>query len=343
MLIEQNILLSHFTTFKIGGTADYFCAVKNEEELKEAVFFAKQKKLPIFILGSGSNLLVSDSGFRGLVIKIEICGIEQKEFENGKVEITAGAGENWDNFVKMSVDKGFFGLENLSGIPGTVGGAIIQNAGAYGAETGNLISYVEVLDIEKMETKKLSKDNCRFGYRNSFFKTAEGKKLIILKAVFILESSGELDTEYKDIKKYIEELKIEMKTLTPAQVRKIILEIRSGKLPDPSKMATAGSFFKNPVVSKEKYQELLKNFPEMPSYKIDDNFVKIPLAWVLEKVCGLKGFKQGNVGLYEKQPIVVVNFGKATSKDVESLAVTVAKIVKEKTGIEIENEVERVE
>jgi len=342
MLIDQNIKLSHFTTFKIGGTTDYFCAVKNEEELKEAVFFAKQKKLPIFILGGGSNLLVSDSGFRGLVIKIEIGGIEQKEFENGKVEILAGAGENWDNFVKISADKGFFGLENLSGIPGTVGGAAIQNAGAYGAETGKTISSVEVFDTEKMVARKLSKTDCKFGYRDSFFKTAEGKKMIILHVSFILEKSGKADTEYKDIKKYIEEKKIDEKTLTPKLLRKIVLEIRAEKLPNPEKLGTAGSFFKNPIVACQKYNELIKNFPDMPSYKIDDNYVKVPLAWILEKVCGLKGFKNGNVGLYEKQPIVVVNFGKATAKEVESLASIVAKIVKEKTGIEVEREVEKI-
>lgn len=243
MLIEKNILLSEFATFKIGGRADFFCRVQSLEELKEALFFAKQKKAPIFILGGGSNLLISDEGFRGLVIKMEILGIEFKEARpakftrsgarpaklrvgeerSGEVEVSAYAGENWDYFVSLCVEKGLYGLENLSGIPGTVGGAIFQNIGAYGAEISECVSSVEALNTETGEIGIVPAKNCAFSYRGSIFKTLSfsplplpegefpgvGEKcnqkkrtLIILKATFSLSLSGTLKTSYKDISAY---------------------------------------------------------------------------------------------------------------------------------------------
>jgi UDP-N-acetylmuramate dehydrogenase len=338
MIFEQDVVLSKFTTFKIGGTADYFCRVKNDRELKQAVFFAKQKKLPLFILGGGSNLLIRDGGFRGLVVKIEFSGIEFKNLKDGGIEVIAGAGENWDNFVGITSDKNFFGLENLSGIPGTVGGAVAQNAGAYGSETGSLIERVEVFDLEKMTIAVLSKADCKFAYRDSFFKTPAGRKFIITKAVFLLSKNGKTDIAYKDIEKYIQEEKMDSQNLTPKILRGIILKIRAGKMPDLVEVGTAGSFFKNPIVSKEKYDELKKFYPEMPFYKTDGDLVKIPLAWILDNICNLKGFKMGNAGLYEKQPLVLVNFGGATAKEINDLAEYISKIVKEKIGIEIERE-----
>ncbi len=332
--MQENISLKKLTTFKIGGEARYFFIVKNTEELKEAVIFSQTKKLPLFILGGGSNVLVSDEGFSGLVVKMEIKGIEELNSENQKIVI-AGAGENWDSFVKYTVEKNLVGLENLSGIPGTVGASPVQNIGAYGAEVGNSISWVEVWDIESNEIKILKKGECEFGYRESIFK--KRKNLIITRVAFEFLEDTKISAEYKDVSEY--KVKNNIKEFSQKLLRKAILEIRNSKMPDLNKFGTAGSFFKNPVVSEKKFEELKKQFPELPSFKSKNGEIKIPLAYILDKICGLKGYRKNNVELFKNQPIVIVSDSGATAKDVKNLAKEVIEIVKSKTGVEIEWEV----
>jgi len=345
MKINRDVSLADHTTFKIGGTASHFIAVKKPEDLGEAVSFAAEEKLPIFVLGGGSNVLLSDKGFQGLVIKIEIAGITWQE-RGGEVEAIVGAGENWDNFVAETVERNLSGLENLSGIPGTVGGAPVQNIGAYGIEVESVIKWVEAFDIRSSKVKNFSRAQCHFSYRDSFFKKPAGKNYIVTRVCLVLHKPGALHLEYKDLKNYFLEHTDIKPTL--ATVRATVLEIRSKKFPDIKKIGTAGSFFKNPVITKEHYEKLKAKWPDLPGFPLATHYplltthslVKIPLAWILDKVCNLKGSKHGDAALYEHQPLVVVNIGKASSKEVETLAKKVAAEVKKKTGIELEWEVQ---
>jgi UDP-N-acetylmuramate dehydrogenase len=300
MKIEENISLKELTTFKVGGNADFFCRVSSVDELKEAIVFSKENNLPIFVLGGGSNILISDSGFKGLVIKIELKGIV---FENSKV--TAGAGESWDDVVRLSIEKDLYGIENMSFIPGTVGAGVVGNIGAYGSEIKDVVESVEVFDIENLESITLNNSECNFRYRNSVFK--EKENYIITKVCLKLSCDGELNISYKDIEEYFD-----TKTPTLKEVRGAIGEIRGRKFPSLNGYGTAGSYFKNPI--------------------IEGN--KLHLAKLLEEL-GMKGLKEGSVGLNENQPLVVVNFGGASASEIKKFTDAVAQKVFEKTKIEI--------
>ncbi len=331
--IEEDISLKDFTTFKIGGEAGYFVRVSSVLELKEAIDFAKKERLPYFILGGGSNVLVSDEGFSGLVIKMEMGGIK---FSGN--EVVAGAGVNWDELVAKTVEEGLFGLENLSLIPGTVGASAVQNIGAYGVEAKDKIAWVEAIDFETGELVFLTKEQCNFGYRTSLFKRPEGKKHIITRVAFSLSKNGILNTDYKDVSEYI--LKNNIKNITQKELREAIIYIRKNKLPDLNKLGTAGSFFKNPVISEELFLDLSQRFSGLSGKKTGDGMVKVPLAWIFDNICGFKGVRAGAVGVYENQALVLVNYGGAGSQDILALAEEMADSVKEKTGIDIEREVE---
>ena len=346
MIIKENVSLAPFTTFRIGGAARFFVQVGNVNELKEAVVFAVEKNIPIFVLGGGSNVLISDSGFDGLVIKNEIKGISEEAgagTSSDFVRIIAGAGENWDDLVKYTVEeKGLYGLENLSWIPGTVGASPVQNIGAYGAEAKDTIEWVEVYNPTTAKIEKLSNVDCLFGYRDSIFKH-ERKNDIILRVAFLLKKNGKLSLEYKDLQKYFEERK---STPSLCVVRDAVVEIRKNKLPDLSKVGTAGSFFKNQTILKSEYEKLLEKYPAMPAFPVDQKSesgqeqVKIPTAWILDNVCGFKGLRRGEVGVHENQALVLVNFGNGTAQEIKALADEMITSVKEKTGISIAPEVE---
>ncbi|MDQ3014262.1 MAG: UDP-N-acetylmuramate dehydrogenase [bacterium] len=348
-MIQENISLKDLTTFHIGGPARYFVVVTSTEELKEAVAFAKEKLLQIFILGGGSNILVSDQGFPGLVIKIEIQGIETREVDGNKVEVIAGAGEDWDQFVGKMVEHGLYGIENLSLIPGSVGAAPVQNIGAYGVEAKDSISWVEVLNIETGEVEKLSNAQCAFAYRDSIFKTPEGKKYIITRVAFSLSREGKLSTEYKDVAEYIKNNNVVEINLQ--KIRDIVIAIRTAKLPDVRHVGTAGSFFKNPIIAEIQFNELKKQYPDLPGFTTashpsfskegqgDGVSIKIPAAWLLDKLCGFKGYRVGNVGVYKTQALVLVNFNGATANEIFSLSEKMIACVKEKTNIILEREV----
>lgn len=374
MKILENIPLADLTTFKIGGPARYFCSVTDVGELKKAFDFVGKHKcpvsgLPVFILGGGSNVLVSDDGFPGLVIKMEIKGIkaEEKTISGGTVyNVTAGAGGMWDDLVAFTVGQGLVGLENLSLIPGTVGAAPVQNIGAYGAEVKDVISAVEVFNVETGESRTMTNAECHFGYRDSLFKKPEGRKYIITHVVFRLLKNAPLKTDYKDIQEYLTADNIQLTTgdkgqntknkqsLTLEKLREIIINIRTNKLPDIKKNGTAGSFFKNPIISRQKYEELKQRHPDMPHFPVGTPVstsvspeasadVKISAAWLLDKLCGFKGYHDGSVGVYQNQALVLVNFGGARASDIIALAKKMADCVREKTGIELEKEVQIVE
>jgi UDP-N-acetylmuramate dehydrogenase len=334
MDIQRNIPLAQYTTFKIGGPASFFCIVTTDDELVRAVAFAKKEKQPIFILGGGSNILIHDRGFKGVVIKICFEGITY----DGDI-VTAAAGEDWDDLVEQTVSRGLYGLENLSAIPGTVGAAPVQNIGAYGAEVSNVIVSVRALDTTTMKFVELTNEQCNFTYRDSLFKHEKGR-YIITSVQFKLSTSGEVNTSYREVSDYIASHNVQ--NPTPEDIRHAVIEIRWGKLPDWKLWGTAGSFFKNPIISADHFEKLQGEYPGIPGFPEDDGRVKVSLGWILDRVCNVKGLCVGNVCTYEKQALVLVSKPGATSEEVVKLAHDLMDKVKEKTGIEIEGEVEWV-
>ncbi|OHA17056.1 MAG: UDP-N-acetylenolpyruvoylglucosamine reductase [Candidatus Taylorbacteria bacterium RIFCSPHIGHO2_02_FULL_45_28] len=365
MIIQEHITLAPHTTFKIGGPARFFCSVSIDAELLEAVTFARNKNAPIFILGGGSNILIDDQGFDGLVIKIEMMGMEKiqdlggqarfkiqeihqeaivdekqkRSVDEKKVIVSVAAGERWDDFVDYAVEHGLYGIENLSAIPGTVGAAPVQNIGAYGAEVSQTILAVHALDTRTMKFVGLTNGECQFSYRESLFRKEKGH-YIITRVDFALGRRGSVNTEYKDVQEYF--LKQNITSPTLKQVRQAITDIRWGKLPDWKLWGTAGSFFKNPIISAEQFLKLKKKYPELPGYPEPDGRAKVSLGWILDKVCNARGLCKGNVCVYEKQALVLIAKPGATSEEVVVLAQDLMRMVKEKTGIVIEGEVEWV-
>ncbi len=339
MKIENNKNLKEFTTFRIGGQAQFFCYVRSESELLEALDFAKTKRVPFFVLGGGSNILVSDEGFQGLVINMEIKGVEYIPDENGNVQVIAKAGEDWDSFVEECVKKDLYGIENLSYIPGTVGAAPVQNIGAYGSEAKDTIDSVRAFDTKKGEFLNISNLDCHFSYRDSLFKRESGR-FIIISITFILKKEGKVNVGYKDVRDHFSKKDIIAPTLS--QVRNAVIDIRRNKLPDVKLVGTAGSFFKNPLISHAEAHELKATYPDMPLFPIDDKIVKVPLGWIIDQVCKYRGISKGDVGTYRNQALVLVNNGNATAREVKEFAQNITEIVKEKTGIEIETEVQYV-
>lgn len=332
ILISEHVPLAQFTTMHVGGNARFFVRVRNVDELAPAILFANTKKLPIFILGGGSNTLVSGNEFPGLVIKIELKGIT---YENNR--ITVGAGEVWDEVVRDAVIHNLWGIENLSLIPGTVGGAVVQNIGAYGVEARETIFSVDAFDMEKRQIKTFLRDECEFGYRESIFK--KNKNLIVTSATFALAQNGTPKTDYEDVKKYFENKKIIEPTLSG--IRDAIVAIRTAKMPAPP-IGTAGSFFKNPVVSEQQYEKLKEQYSEIKAYPQGDNKdnnVKLSAAWLLDHVGNWRGVRRGDAGVHEKQALILVNYGGATGDEMLSLANEMKSDIKEKTGVMLEEEV----
>lgn len=338
MHIEHNISLSNFTTLHIGGPAAFFVSVTTIEGLREALVFAQEKSHPTCILGGGSNILVSDSGFNGLVIKMEIKGVRYRDVGGGRVEVEAGAGESWDDLVSFAVAQGLYGIENLSGIPGTVGATPIQNIGAYGTELNDVLKWVDVIDSATLTTKRLSADACQLEYRDSIFKHPRGKKYIITSVCLMLCRVGEPNLLYHDLKQYFEKVE---SVPTLQEIRDAVLAIRAQKFPDLTKVGTAGSFFKNPIVSVAQYRELLQRFPRLPAYYYDIGYVKISLGGILESL-GWKGKVRGSIATYERQALVLVAQPGTTCDEVDTFAQEIEQDVKEKTGIAIDREVVHV-
>jgi len=347
MILKENIPLAHYTTFKIGGPARFFCVVTSEDGLDEAVALARRERLRILVLGGGSNILVSDAGFPGVVIKNEIMGRSITPIGNLATatgyRVSVGAGELWDGVVDMCVSAGLYGLENLSAIPGTAGAAPVQNIGAYGAEVARTISMVRAFDTRKMRFIELSNKECHFGYRHSLFKEKKGR-YIITRVEFLLSKQGMVDTRYKDITEYFAAKPGTNGNAAPtlADVRHAVVDIRWKKLPDWKLWGTAGSFFKNPVISRRRYDKLKAAHPGLPGFPEPDGRMKVPLGWILDRICHARGEMIGNVGTYERQALVLVTKPGATATEVVARAKELMDLVERDTGIKIEAEVEWV-
>lgn len=327
--ILEQVPLAPFTTMCVGGSARFFARAESVGDLRDVVLFARERNLPVFMLGGGSNTLVPDEGFPGLVIKVELKGISYVD-----TLVTTGAGEVWDELVRDVVLRSLWGIENLSLIPGTVGGAAVQNIGAYGVEACDTIHSVEAFDTQTMQVKTFSHDECKFGYRESIFK--ENKNLIVVRVSLKLMYGGVPHTDYEDVQKYFLERGVSVPTL--AEIREAIIAIRTAKMPAPY-LGTAGSFFKNPVVEAQQYNELKKRFPGIKAYLQGDGTVKLSAAWLLDKVGGWRGVRRGDAGVHEKQALILVNYGNAGACEIISLAKEMKRDMKEKINIEIEEEV----
>jgi UDP-N-acetylmuramate dehydrogenase len=342
MLLQEQIPLAPLTTFKIGGPARYFVETKSVNEVSEAVGFAQSQQLPLFVLGGGSNLVISDAGWPGLVLKVGITEIEERT-ENGKWLFDVGAGEEWDKFVALAVSKNCAGVECLSGIPGSVGGTPVQNVGAYGQEVSETIESVLALDLKDGQLRELCNHACGFNYRTSIFNTGERGRYIIVRVTYLLTRGGEPRIQYADLKKHFAGWSVSPKL---SDVREAVRRIRASKgmliIPGDQDCHSAGSFFKNPVLSQEQYDDLNKRSAakgfEVPSYPALAAQRKVSAAWLVEHSGFSKGFNGGRVGISRKHALAIVNRGEATAADVLELKQHIQERVEEIWGIRLEPE-----
>lgn len=334
MEAQSLVRLAPFTTFHIGGPARAYLPVRSDEETDAAVAFARKRELTLFVLGAGSNILVPDAGVDGAVLHMLMRDIRFED-RGDHVEILAGAGLMWDDIVDAASARGLYGIENLAGIPGTVGGAAVQNIGAYGAELAPVFAYADVMDSATGRKSRITNAEAKFAYRSSIFKQQPG--LVITRVALALKKQAELLTDYADLARAAAS---GVPLATPVDVARAVRAIRASKFPSHENEGTAGSFFKNPHISRAHAASLMQRFPGLPTFAQENGMVKIPLAWILDHVLALKGFAIGPVRLYEHQPLVIVAQAGATASDVEVLASYVTARVREATEIIIEREVE---
>ena len=320
-----------YNTFGIDVSAARFLEYTSVEELKKLIVQGAVTT-PFLHIGGGSNLLFTKD-YDGLILHSRIEGIEVTEEDDRFVSVRVGAGVVWDDFVAYCVEHGWYGAENLSLIPGEVGASAVQNIGAYGVEVKDLITAVETVNIQAEERVYLVEE-CGYTYRNSIFKRPENKATFVTYVRFRLSKEEHYTLDYGTIRQELEKYP----ALTLSVVRKVIIDIREGKLPDPKVMGNAGSFFMNPIVPLAQFEDLLKEYPDMPFYKVGDDRVKIPAGWMIDR-CGWKGKRLGNAGVHDKQALVLVNLGGATGSEVVKLAEEVVRSVKEKFGVAIHPEV----
>jgi UDP-N-acetylmuramate dehydrogenase len=332
--LREGVALCDYTTLKVGGKAQYFIAVTSGEELKTAALFAEQKALPFFVLGGGSNVLISDSGVKGVVVHMGILGWTER-LDGDEVLLEVGAGVMFDELVAATVKKGYWGLENLSHIPGTVGATPIQNVGAYGVEVSDCIVEVKAFHFPSRTTRTFTTVDCDFSYRSSFFKTTVGKEYVVTSVTFALSKEPRPRVSYADLaKRYSDSIPNH-----PQDIRDSVISIRSSKFPDWHSTGTAGSFFKNPIIPRTQAEALREHYPDLPLYDVDALRVKCSLGYILDKVCGLRGYGEGTVRLYEKQALVLVAESGATAYEIEQFSDMIIKKVFSATGIQIEREV----
>ena len=331
MLIQKNISLLPYNSFHLEANAAEFASVQSVVELQELL----GKKKPALILGGGSNILISKN-VEGLVAKIDIRGIDEVKEDNTHIYVRAGAGENWHELVMYTMKRNWGGLENLSLIPGNVGAAPIQNIGAYGVELKDSFYELEAYDRTEKKVFTFAVNDCRFGYRDSIFKSGEKGRYIILNVTLILRKVPVLHTSYGAIRDELKKRGIQSPTI--GDVSNAVIAIRRSKLPDPAVIGNAGSFFKNPIVDQAKFLSLSAKYAEMPAYPHEDQFVKLAAGWLIEQT-GWKGYRKEDAGVHKEQALVLVNYGKATGKEILELSKKIQSSVLKKFGVALEVEV----
>jgi UDP-N-acetylmuramate dehydrogenase len=333
MNIQKNISLRPFNTFGMDAIAKYYAAFQTREELEELVTFKEASDR--LILGGGSNLLFTKN-YDGLILKNEIKGIEELHEDSEYVYIRAGAGESWHGLVLHCIERNWAGIENLSLIPGNVGASPMQNIGAYGVEIEDVFWSLEAYHIHDKKIVTFTKNDCAFGYRESVFKNKYKGQFVILNVTYQLKKKPVFHTSYGAIMEELDRMgvtKLSIKVVSEA-----VINIRSSKLPDPSKIGNAGSFFKNPSVPKKKYLLLKQQFEKIVGYENADGTVKLAAGWLIEQ-CGWKGFRKGDAGCHDRQALVLVNHGNATGKEIYDLSTEILQSVQEKFGVALEREV----
>jgi UDP-N-acetylmuramate dehydrogenase len=344
MLLQENVALAPLTTFRIGGPARYFVEASTTGEVQEAVAFVRTKELPLFVLGGGSNLLVAEAGWPGLVLKVAIAGIERKSSgDEGTAHFEVGAGESWDRFVSHAVTAQCAGVECLSGIPGSVGGTPVQNVGAYGQEVSETIESVLTLDLKDSQLRELCAEACGFSYRTSIFNTTELGRFIILRVTYALTPGGEPRLSYADLKRHFGGREASPNL---AETREAVRHIRARKgmliIPGDDDCQSAGSFFKNPVLSEAQHEELKNRASarglHLPSYPALETRKKVSAAWLVEHSGFTRGYGFGRVGISRKHALAIVNRGAATASEVIALKEQIQHRVEEIWAVRLEPE-----
>lgn len=328
-----HVSLAPLTTLGVGGTARFFIEAYTEKDIENAIALARRHTLPLFTLGGGSNVLVSDAGIEGVVLKMAMRDIIFKS--DDETLLIAGAGTPWEDVVNSAGARGLFGIENLAGIPGTIGGAVVQNIGAYGAELKNIFEYADVIDSTNGSYRRITRVEAAFAYRTSFFK--EHREHIITRIALRLAQHAKPNISYTDLARASAE---GIPLTTPDEIARTVRAIRSKKFPCIPGEGTVGSFFKNPIISNELFASLARRFPDLPAFPQEQNGVKVSLAWILDHVLSLKGFTKGFVRLYEEHPLVLVARTGARATEVDAFAREIEERVFAATGIAIEREVE---
>jgi len=332
--ILNNYSLKHLNSFGIDIKAKFFSNFTSEDNLIKLLSNKSFKNKPIFILGEGSNILFTKD-FEGIVLANKINGIEIISEDQESISIRVGAGENWHNFVLWSIEKDLSGIENLALIPGLVGASPIQNIGAYGTEAKDVITKVNYVELDTGLKKELSNYECKFEYRNSIFKNQLKDKTVVTYVTYKLSKKPLNNIQYGAI---TDELKRLKKDPSPASIAEAVINIRNKKLPNPKLLGNSGSFFKNPIINTKDFQKLKNIFPNIISYKICNTHTKLAAGWLIEDA-GYKGYRLGDAGVHENQALVLVNYGKASGKDILDLANMIKEKIKAKYGVDLEPEV----
>jgi len=332
--IQENVSLKNFNTFGIDANARYFAEIAHADELAELFADAQWLQAPRLVLGGGSNMLMVNN-FDGLVIRLNIRGIEHR-ISHDDVFVEAGAGEVWNDLVNYCVDHGYAGMENLSLIPGSVGASPIQNIGAYGVELKDVFESCQAFEIATGKIKTFTKADCKFGYRESVFKLELAGQYIIVSVKFHLSLTPHFNLKYGVIEQELAARGITHLTLK--DVSQVVSHIRVSKLPDPSTIGNAGSFFKNPVISAAEFQPLIAQFPDVVNYPAGEGQIKLAAGWLIEQ-CGWKGKTVGNTGTWKNQALVLVNHGGATGEEVYSFSSQIIDSVYTKFGVTLQREV----
>ena len=331
ILLEQNTDITAFNTMALPVSARYYAKVHCIAQIAEALAYARDNHLPVFVLGGGSNVIFTDD-YPGLVLHMAEQGIVIQSETDTTVTVTVAAGENWDEFLQHCMANGWYGLENLAIIPGTVGAAPVQNIGAYGQEVADCIEAVHTIDRQTLEQHTISNADCGFAYRDSIFKSGNGRGSVITHVTFTFDKQPHLNTQYGPLAACFRD-----EEPTPEALREAVILIRREKLPEPAMLANTGSFFKNPLVDAETYQSLMKLHPAMPAYPQPDGRIKLAAGWLIEQ-CGFKGKRCGSVGMYERQALVLCNYGGAAVSDILQLVGDIQAAVKTQFGVKLSPE-----
>ncbi len=334
MKIQENISLKPFTTFGIDKKAKFFTAVETLDELKAALLAAKEKQLTVFILGGGSNILLTRD-IEGLVIKLEIKGINLVKEDGDQLWVEVGAGEMWHELVLHSIAEDWAGLENLSLIPGTVGASPMQNIGAYGVEIKDVFDSLQAMHRETLEMQSFDAEACRFGYRESVFKQTFKDQFVITSVTFRLSKTPNFHLEYGAIREVLAANDIDQPSIRA--ISDAVIQIRQSKLPDPKEIGNAGSFFKNPTIPNAQFDALKASYPSIPGYPSAEG-VKVAAGWLIEQT-GWKGKRIGEVGVHAKQALVLVNYGGGTGEEIKKLSEQIQASVYDKFGVQLQAEV----